>query len=72
MKTGELPKTLDMLRILADENNSKIKDVMEWLQIEGELKDIIGTEDALSTLKRIKYYSDNYNDIFNGELSLRD
>ena len=72
MKTGELPKTLDMIRILADENNSKIKDVMEWLQIEGELKDLIGTEDALSTLKRIKYYSDNYNDIFNGELSLRD
>ena len=71
MKMGELPKTLDMIRVLANQSDDKVKDVMEWMEIEGDLEDIIGTEDALGTLRRIKYYSDNYDSIFNGDLNLK-
>ena len=70
MKTGKLPKTLDMLRILASEKDSKIKKVMDWMEIEGDLEDIVEKEDALGTLKKIKYYVDNYDKIFNSDLKL--
>ena len=71
MKVGELPKTLDMIRVLANQSDSKVKDVMEWMEIEGDLEDLIGKEDALGILRRIKYYSDNYDSIFNGDLNLK-
>ena len=64
MKTGKLPKTLDMLRIIAGGNNSKVKEIMEFLGIEGKIDDVIGTEDALGTLNKIKYYYDNYDSVF--------
>ena len=71
MQVGELPKTLDMIRVLANQSDSKVKDVMEWMEIEGNLEDLIGKEDALGILRRIKYYSDNYDSIFNGDLNLK-
>jgi len=70
MKTGKLPKTLDMLRILARKKDSKIKEVMDWMEIEGDLEDIVEKEDALGILRKIKYYVDNYDKIFNSDLKL--
>jgi len=70
MKTGKLPKTLDMLRILASKKDSKIKEVMDWMEIEGDLEDIVEKEDALGILRKIKYYVDNYDKIFNSDLKL--
>ena len=70
MKTGRLPKTLEMVRVLSNRNDSKIKDIMDWMGIEGDVEDLIGTEDALSTLKKIQFYYDKYDRIFFGDLDI--
>ena len=70
MKTGKLPKTLDMLRVIASKDDVKVKRIMDWMGIEEELEDLIGTEDALGKLRKIKYYLDNYDKIFNSDLKL--
>ena len=70
MKTGELPRTLEMVRVLSSKNDKKVKEVMDFLDIKGDLSDILKDEDALSKLTRIKNLVDNYDDIFYGTLNL--
>ena len=70
MKTGELPRTLEMVRVLSLKNDKKVKEVMDFLDIKGDLSDILKDEDALSKLTRIKNLVDNYDDIFYGTLNL--
>jgi len=70
MKVGTLPKTLDMVRVLSNRDSDKIKNVMDWLGIEGDIDDIIGTEDALGTLKKIQFYYDKYDRLFFGDLDI--
>jgi len=70
MKVGTLPKTLDMVRVLSNRDSDKIKNVMDWLGLEGDIDDIIGTEDALGTLNKIKFYYDKYDRLFFGDLDI--
>ena len=70
MKTGELPRTLEMVRVLSSKNDKKVKEVMDFLDIKGDLSDILKDDDALSKLTRIKNLVDNYDDIFYGTLNL--
>ena len=70
MKVGTLPKTLDMVRVLSNRDSDKIKNVVDWLGLEGDIDDIIGTEDALGTLNKIKFYYDKYDRLFFGDLDI--
>ena len=70
MKTGELPRTLEMVRVLSSKNDKKVKEVMDFLDIKGDLSDILKDEDALSKLTRIKNLVDNYDAIFYGKMKL--
>lgn len=70
MKTGELPRTLEMVRVLSSKNDKKVRKVMEYLDIKGDLSGILKDEDALSKLTRIKNLVDNYDAIFYGTLNL--
>jgi len=70
MKTGELPRTLEMVRVLSSKNDKKVKEVMDFLDIKGDLSDILKDEDALSKLTRIKNLVDNYDAIFYGNMKL--
>ena len=70
MKTGELPRTLEMVRVLSLKNDKKVKEVMDFLDIKGDLSDILKDEDALSKLTRIKNLVDNYDAIFYGDMKL--
>ena len=70
MKTGELPRTLEMVRVLSSKNDKKVRKVMEYLDIKGDLSGILKDEDALSKLTRIKNLVDNYDAIFYGNMKL--
>ena len=70
MKTGELPRTLEMVRVLSSKNDKKVRKVMEYLDIKGDLSEILKDEDALSKLTRIKNLVDNYDAIFYGDMKL--
>ena len=58
-----MPKTFDLVRVLSGENKKKVKEIMEFLSIEGELVDLLDAEDGLQDLLRIKSLLDSYDDI---------
>lgn len=68
MDTQGFSKTLNAARLVASKDKAKVKDVMQRLGYEGDLDDILKDEDALDKLERIKYFVDNYDDIFYGDL----
>jgi hypothetical protein len=59
-----------MVRVLSGKNKDKVKRVMDFMGIEGELEDILKEEDALSTLRKIDMLVKNYDKIFFGDLEL--
>lgn len=70
MKSSPVPRSLEMVRVLSGENQEKVKKVMSFIGIEGELEDVLKEEDAINTLKKIQMFVDNYDDIFYGDLKL--
>jgi len=58
-----LPESINLVRVLSRENKSEVREIMDFLGIEGELEDLLKTEDGLSTLLKIKTLMDNYDDI---------
>jgi hypothetical protein len=56
--------------VLSGKNKDKVKRVMDFMGIEGELEDILKEEDALSTLRKIDMLVENYDKVFFGELEL--
>lgn len=70
MANSPIPAELEAVRILAGTEKKKLRQVMTFLGISGELGDILQQENGLETLGKIKYLVDNYDNIFNGELSL--
>ena len=70
MQSGSLPRNLEAVRVLSGKNKDKVKRVMDFLGIEGELQDILKEEDALGTLRKIETLVDNYDKIFFGDLKL--
>ena len=70
MQSGTIPRNLEMVRVLSGKNKDKVKRVMDFMGIEGELEDILKEEDALSTLRKIDMLVENYDKIFFGELEL--
>ena len=70
MQSGTIPRNLEMLRVLSGKNKDKVKRVMDFMGIEGELEDILKEEDALSTLRKIDMLVKNYDKIFFGDLEL--
>ena len=58
-----LPKTFNLVKVLSGENKKKVKEIMEFLSIEGELVDLLDAEDGLQDLLRIKSLLDSYDDI---------
>ena len=70
MQSGTIPRNLEMIRVLSGKNKDKVKRVMDFMGIEGELQDILKEEDALSTLRKIDMLVENYDKVFFGELEL--
>ena len=70
MQSGTIPRNLEMVRVLSGKNKDKVKRVMDFMGIEGELEDILKEEDALSTLRKIDLLVENYDKVFFGELEL--
>ncbi len=70
MQSGAIPRNLEMIRVLSGKNKDKVKRVMDFMGIEGELEDILKEEDALSTLRKIDMLVENYDKVFFGELGL--
>ena len=70
MQSGTIPRNLEMIRVLSGKNKDKVKRVMDFMGIEGELEDILKEEDALSTLRKIDMLVENYDKVFFGELEL--
>ncbi|MDA7917442.1 hypothetical protein N9B74_00095 [bacterium] len=70
MQSGTIPRNLEMIRVLSGKNKDKVKRVMDFMGIEGELEDILKEEDALSTLRKIDLLVENYDKVFFGELEL--
>ena len=70
MQSGSLPRNLEMVRVLSGKNKDKVKRVMDFLDIKGELEDILKEEGALGTLRKINTLVENYDDIFFGDLKL--
>ena len=65
-----MPKSINVLRTLSGKNKKQVRNVMKFLQIEGELEDLLKEEDGLQQLLRIQTLVDNYDDIFYGDLNL--
>ena len=70
MQSGTIPRNLEMVRVLSGKNKDKVKRVMDFMGIEGELEDILKEEDALSTLRKIDMLVENYDKVFFGDLEL--
>lgn len=68
LETQGAPKTMDFARLLAGKDKEKVKDVIDKLGYEGDIDSILEEEDAFDKLQRIKYFVDNYDDIFYGDL----
>lgn len=68
LETQGTPKTMDFARLLAGKDKEKVKDVIDKLGYEGDIDSILEEEDAFDKLQRIKYFVDNYDDIFYGDL----
>lgn len=64
MESGGYPRTLDYVRKLSGANSRKVADVKDFLGYEGELEDIAKEEGGFEKLMKLKYYVDNYDDIF--------
>ncbi len=65
-----MPNSINVLRTLSNKNKKQVRNVMKFLQIEGELEDLLKEEDGLQQLLRIQTLVDNYDDIFYGDLDL--
>lgn len=65
-----MPKSINILRILSGKNRKQVRNVMKFLQIEGDLEDLLKQEDGLEQLLRIQTLVDSYDDIFYGDLNL--
>lgn len=70
MQSGTIPRNLEMIRVLSGKNKDKVKRVMKFMGIEGKLEDILKEEDALSTLRKIDLFVENYDKVFFGDLEL--
>jgi len=70
MQTGPIPRNLEMVRVLSGKDKDKVSKVMKFLELEGDLEDILKEEDALGTLQKIDYFVKYYDQIFHGDLKL--
>lgn len=69
-KTGVVPKSLEMVRVLSSRDKKETQRVMDYLGVEGNIEDLLEQEDGLIILQKIKALSDNYDKIFYGDLGL--
>ena len=69
-KTGAVPKSLEMVRVLSSRDKKETQRVMDYLGVEGNIEDLLEQEDGLIILQKIKALSDNYDKIFYGDLGL--
>lgn len=69
MEAG-MPRSINVLRVLTNKNKKQVRNVMDFLKIEGPLEDVLKQEDALQKLLKIQALVDNYDDIFYGDLNL--
>lgn len=65
-----MPKSFDLVRVLSSKNKKKVKEIMDFLDIEGELVDLLEAENGLQDLLRIKTLLDRYDDINFNNLDL--
>ena len=69
-KTGAVPKSLEMVRVLSSRDKKETQRVMDYLGVEGNIEDLLEQDDGLIILQKIKALSDNYDKIFYGDLGL--
>ena len=69
-KTGAVPKSLEMVRVLSSRDKKETQRVMNYLGVEGNIEDLLKQDDGLIILQKIKALSDNYDKIFYGDLGL--
>jgi phage-related tail protein len=65
-----MPKSMNIFRLLDKKNKKEIKNVMNFLGLEGELEDVMEEENPLPTLLKIQTLMDIYDDVFYGDLKL--
>jgi hypothetical protein len=65
-----MPKSMNIFRLLDKKNKKEIKNVMNFLGLEGELEDVMKEENPLPTLLKIQTLMDIYDDVFYGDLKL--
>ena len=63
-----LPSQVNLVRVLSGKDKDKVKNIMDTLGIEGDLEDLLQTEDGLLQLNRIKILLKNYDEIFFSDL----
>jgi hypothetical protein len=68
LETRGIPNTLNAARILSGKDKEKVRKVMDRLGYEGDIEDLLEEPDAYDKLEKIKYFVDNYDDIFYGDL----
>ena len=69
MKLSELPKSLQMVRTLS-QNEDKVQKVMDYLEIDGKLEDLLEEANGFEMLTKIDSLVKNYDQIFTGSLNL--
>ena len=67
-----MPKSISVIRLLANENKKKVQKVIDFLDIDGvnKLEDSLKQKDSLSILLKIQSLVDIYDEIFYGELNM--
>tara|TARA_R110000796_G_C14566250_1_gene435352 strand:- start:55 stop:3861 length:3807 start_codon:yes stop_codon:yes gene_type:complete len=70
MKDSPIPRSLELVRVIASGNKSQLKKVMNVLGIKGTLSEILEGENPLETLNQIKILMESYEDIWHGDLEL--
>jgi hypothetical protein len=57
-----LPKEINIIRLLFNKDKEKVKEIMDFLDIEGELIDLLDKPDGLKQLRTIEHMLKNYDD----------
>ena len=53
-KTGAVPKSLEMVRVLSSRDKKETQRVMNYLGVEGNIEDLLKQDDGLIILQKIK------------------
>lgn len=65
-----MPKAFNLVRVLSGEDKEKVREIMDFLSIEGEVEDLLKDDDGLQQLLKIQTLLKYYDDIKFQDLTL--